>query len=772
MDDRAKCSRLGRSLPDATETECRPKLGACLELLGDSRRRIITDLSPQQRSRFTKALNREPSGEPLNLVPGTFMLPIAHRALRYFTASVAALMLASPLRAAETAASPLPLKRVVLFNSGVGFFDREAEIEGDARLDLKFNVGDINDLLKSMVLQDFGGGKISTVTYGSMDPITKTLKTFAIDLTDNPSLAQLLDQARGEQVEIDAPNAMQGAILGVEKRKRKAGDEAFESEYLNLLTDEGLRSVPLVEVGRIKLLNPQLDAELRQALTVLALGHATDKKTVTLNFLGNGKRPVHVGYVQQAPIWKTSYRLVLKADEKPFLQGWAIVENTTEEDWQDVSLTLVSGRPISFVMNLYQPLYVPRPLVEPELFASLRPQVYGQDLAKREEEFLKQAGADGPRLSRAAGRRMAESAPAAPAPAAAGGFGFFGGRAGAMGAEAMYQLDAQRGVQSMAQAGDVGELFQYVIDTPVDLPRQQSAMLPIVNGSVEGEKVSIFNPAVQAKHPLNGLRLKNSTELHLMQGPITVFDGGAYAGDARIEDLPPGSERLISYALDLDTEVAQEGKPSPEQLVSVRIVKGVLESTRKYQRSQHYTIKNSGGKSKQVLVEYPHDPSWKLTAPQKPAETTRDLYRFAVTAEPGKTAKLEVAEEQVVSQQVAMTNLDDGMIQFYLHAKVVSDQVKQALAELVRRKSDINDLTTRQQQLEQQINVIGQEQARIRENMAQLDRKSDLYNRYVKKFGAQEDEVEKLRQQIGEIKAELKTKQKALDDYLAGLDLK
>ena len=148
-------------------------------------------------------------------------------------------------------------------------------------------------------------------------------------------------------------------------------NDVVETEYLNLLTGDGLRSVPLASVGRIKLTNEKLDGELRQALAVLALGHATDKKTVTLNFTGQGKRPVQVGYIQQAPIWKTSYRLVLADKDAPFLQGWAIVENTTEDDWKDVRLTLVSGRPISFVMNLYQPLYVPRPVVEPELFASL-----------------------------------------------------------------------------------------------------------------------------------------------------------------------------------------------------------------------------------------------------------------------------------------------------------------------------------------------------------------------------------------------------------------
>src|SRR5204862_3686664 len=144
---------------------------------------------------------------------------------------------------------------------------------------------------------------------------------------------------------------------------------------------------------------------------------------------------------------------------------------------------------------------------------------------------------------------------------------------------------------------------QYEIAMPVTLPRQQSAMLPIVNDSVKGEKVSIYNQSVQAKHPLNGLRLKNSTDLHLMQGPITVFDGGAYAGDAKIEDLQPGTERLISYAIDLDTEVAPTTKGQPEQMISVRLAKGVLFTDYRYGRTQEYIIKNSGKKAKKVLVE-------------------------------------------------------------------------------------------------------------------------------------------------------------------------
>ncbi|HWL75081.1 MAG TPA: hypothetical protein VNQ74_14520, partial [Burkholderiaceae bacterium] len=325
------------------------------------------------------------------------------------------------------------------------------------------------------------------------------------------------------------------------------------------------------------------------------------------------------------------------------------------------------------------------------------------------------------------------------------------------------------GVSSVAQASDVGELFRYTIATPVTLPRQQSAMLPIVNESVEGEKLSIYNTSVHAKHPLNGLRLKNSTELHLMQGPVTVFDGGVYAGDARVEDLQPGTERLISYALDLDVEVAPETTGHPEQLVSVRIIKGVVHTARKYRREHKYTIKNSGDEDKQILVEQALEAGWNLVTPKEATEKTRDRYRFAVTAKPGKAEELKIAEEQTVHQEVALTNLDDGTIVFYVNSKVVSDDVKKALQEVLKRKAALNELVVKRQQLEQQIQIVDQEQARIRQNMERLDRNSDLYNRYVRKFGEQEDQVENLRTQIRELNEQEAKLRKSLDEYLAGL---
>jgi hypothetical protein len=680
------------------------------------------------------------------------------------------LAVAMPLAAYADGPQPsnLPLKRIVLFSSGVGFFEHVGRVTGDAKSEMKFKTADINDLLKSMVVQDLDGGQISTVTYGSKDPITKTLQGFAVDLTTNPTMAQLLQQLRGERIVVEAPNELSGVILGVEPRKTKLNDhETIETSVLNLLTDQGLRAVPLDTVGRLKLANEKLDAELRKALAVLASSHATDKKSVEISFLGKGARRVRVGYIQAAPIWKTTYRLVLAKDQKPLLQGWAIIENTSEEDWSNVNLTLISGRPISFTMDLYQPLYIPRPDVQLELYSSLRPQVYGADLAARGLRF--HAGYGGRE------RFAVAKAPAKPAELSDGRV-MAGSELVAYGMSSISGEDGsaakwKAGIQAAAQAGNVGNLFQYVIATPVSLPRQQSAMLPIANADVKGEKLSIYNAAVQPKHPLYGLRFTNTTDLYLMQGPITVFDGGVYAGDAKIEDVPPGAERLISYGLDLDTEVAPEVKNQPEEYLSIRLLKGVMLTDRRFVRSQEYTVKNSGKEAKTVLIEYPIDASWKLVLPENPTEKTRDLYRFAVEAKPGEPARLLVNEQRIEHQEVALNNLDDNAIRFYQSVKVVSEKVKAALAEIVKRKHDLQQLAAARQQHEQRIHRIKEDQDRVRQNMDRLDRTSELYKRYVKKFTDQEEEVSKLNEQIASLAEQEAAQQKSLDEYLMGLDL-
>jgi hypothetical protein len=286
-------------------------------------------------------------------------------------------------------AQKLPITQVVLFNSGVGYFHRSGEVEGEARVDLQFSAADINDLIKSLIVHDAQGQTVP-LRYDSQEPIEKTLKSFAIDLSSNPSYGQILNQMRGQKVELTLqtnnpalnglPGSLTGTIVGMETAHRPHSPTApgvSEMELLNLACAEGLRSVPLSAVQRVRFLNPAVENELRRALEVVAVGHDSLKKTVHLGFRGEGRREVKVGYVVENPIWKTSYRLVKGDNGKWRLQAWANVENTSDDDWNDIKLTLVSSRPISFQMDLYPPLFIPRPTVEPALFASLRPPTYG-----------------------------------------------------------------------------------------------------------------------------------------------------------------------------------------------------------------------------------------------------------------------------------------------------------------------------------------------------------------------------------------------------------
>lgn len=661
----------------------------------------------------------------------------------------ALLMQASILTAQGEAESTIPLSRVALFSSGVGYFQRDGHVEGNSTVELKFVTSQINDILKSLILRDFDGGNISRVNFSSRDPLAKTLKSFTIDLADNPGLAAILNQARGEAVELTTSEKIEGRILGVERVQ-----ELEEQGYnINLITARGLQSIRLVEVTEIRFLKPSLEEELHKALSLIAEEHNRDKKNVVLHFTGQGKRRVSIGYLVETPVWKTSYRLVLGDNNSHFLQGWAIVENTTDEDWQDVELSLVSGEPISFTMDLYRPIYLRRPHVELDIRGSVQSQVYDDDLGY---------GADAEEL-------IAESAPPA----------MFDRRMAAKKSLAYsreeQEMDLTKGVESAARAGTTGEFYQYRIKAPVTIARQESAMLPIVSREIEGERISIYNEGVYDRHPLNGLLLKNSTEIYLTGGPITVFDQGTYAGDSRILLIPPGGERLISYSVDLDTEVKVERKTKGDTMVSVKIIHGNLFSKSIRRRELTYIIKNRGARERTILLEQPVDPGWQLATPAKAEERTRSHYRFKVkvgAAGGGNSEKsFKVVEEKSLSQTIVLSNMSSKNIEFYLKAEVISKKVKDALAKLSSMKARLYSTEAEIKKLQQRYRVISTDQKRIRDNMYQLNENSKLYKRYVATLSEQEDEINNLLVRIEELENQQREEQDAVNQYLLSLDV-
>ncbi len=748
-----------------------------------------------------------------------------------------------PNGSAKAPPPPLPIAHVVLFSSGVGYFQREGEVDGNARVDLTFPGTDVNDLLKSLVLQDKGGGRVSTISYDSPDPIEKTLKSFALDLTYNPSFGQLLNQARGEKVEVTMqqsnagqPGTLSGVILGMESQHQPHGKDLLaEVEMLNLLCAEGVRSVPLTQVQRLRFLDPALESELRRALEVLATRHDSQKKVVSLTFNGEGKRAVKVGYVVENPIWKTSYRLVIEDNGKAFLQGWAVVENTSDDDWKDVHMALVSGRPISFQMNLYDPLFIPRPKVEPELFASLRPPTFGgamtgpgQPVAGVPPGAGFPGGGGNPNFN--PGYFANNSAPVNRYNLAiqmnqlgglGGQFGQQGGLGGQFGLQggqgglgqnvmiangtsntinnndnykltyeqlqqrrqqqqegkeraksigsSLSAINLKEGVTSVASAEEVGDYFKYVINEKVTLPRQKSALLPIVNDAVEAGRVSIFNESVQSKFPLLGLRFKNTSGQSLMQGPITVYEGNTYAGDARVMDLQPNEERLVAYAVDQGTEVKVEGRSAPQQLVAVKVVKGAVLATHKLRETKTYLVKNRSAQERTLIIEHPVRPDWKLVAPEKPSERSREVYRFEVKVPAGKSLTHNVVEEQSRVDHVAIGSGDDKTVRVFLSSSVVADKVKEALQKALVMRAKLSDTQRELGQLQGQLKAITEDQVRLRANFERLPPTSEAYKRYLKKFDSQETEIEDLQARIKKLQDTEKGQQKEYEDYLAAL---
>ncbi len=735
----------------------------------------------------------------------------------------------------------LPLTRVVLYNAGIAYFHREGEVTDSARLDLKFDEGDINDLLKSLVLTDKDGGKVRAVTYDNRVPVEFTLKGFAIDVTENPTMGQLLHQLRGEKVEVTdrAGVATTGRIVSVE-RPPVPPMGTDPGELLNVLTEDGLQTVELKQLKKTKLLRPELQAEFVKALETLAGAKGDNKKAVSVVFSGNGKRKVAVGYVTEAPLWKPSYRLTVDEKGATRMQGWASIENTTDEDWVNVKVGLVAGRPMTFQMDMYDPLFVPRPTVEPDLFASLRPPMYQGGLNPLNPGIAMggMAGMQaGGVIGFGGGQFGAQNLGAGGQNAgfnglnqnlgAGGGFTSFGGgqlgQFGQLGGQFGFQgglysnvpgylprvprpplrdlygerlsfaeyVNRTRGNPTAPRDGDperpkpvrdpldreagalaaadskLGDMFEYTIDEPITLARQKSAMLPLLNEPVEGSRVSIYNASTLAKHPLLGLKLTNKTKLHLAQGPVAVYDGGTFAGDAQLPDLKPGETRLVSYAIDLGTEVVEESAAEQVTLAGLKVANGSVRAEFTRVLTKKYLIRNRNAIDRTVIVEHAIA-GRKLLAPEKPADRTRDHYRFEVPVKAGALATFEVSEEAARLDALALAGTDartTDALALYAKRPDTKPAVRDLLTRVIAMREKVaearRDIETEQAALK----AIADDQDRIRKNMEKAPKESDAFKRYLKKFDEQETQIEKHQARVKELLADKERHEKALREF-------
>ena len=679
-----------------------------------------------------------------------------------------------------TPPSPLPVKAVTVFTSGVSFTLREGMVDGDATVPLSFRTTQINDILKSMVLLDTNG-TVQPATLATKDPVGRTLQSFAVDVTQPMGRAELLNRLRGTQVKLgytppkgDA-RTVEGQIVSVETKSVPGnGNTPGELiETLLLLGDSGLISVNLQYLDTLAFVDERIQKEFQQALGLLA-GSADDRKRqIVLRFDGKSKRTVRVGYVTESPVWKVSYRVLIgdadlagKGDTDPFLQGWALVENTTDEDWTNVKLSLVSGRPVSFIQDLYQPLYVPRPTVAPDFIGSPLPQFSEVAVDSLETLSLNRSVAPN---GRGAGRGGGFGG---------GGMGGMGGGFGGAGAPTAKMdasapvglnfMEMRESVASQASGDTAGELFRYDISALVNLPRQQAAMIPIVTESIKAKKISIYNANTNAIYPMNGVSLTNSTSLFLKAGPATFFDSGTYAGDGRIPDMPAKSNRVITYALDQAVRVDRGNAQGSSTEVDVNVARGVMIIQRRELLEQPYSIKNEGSTAKTVWIEHPRDDNYTLVAPKDPQEKTPGFLRFEVDAPAAKTSTLTVKTQRLVSEEVGLLDGALDRILYYSNKPSgVSPGVKAILAKVLMQRQTVQNIQSQLAEKQAEIDAVGVDQDRIRKNMASLDKSDSLYKRYVNELEMQENSLVALRKTITELRGKLGTAERDLRAFIS-----
>lgn len=652
---------------------------------------------------------------------------------------------AAPRPTAPAGGADLPVREVVLFSSGVGFVRHLGQVQGDQTVTLFFRDQEVNDLLKSAVVQDWDGGTVRAIRYPSQDPLGRVLSSYSIDLSRVDSLRELLDDARGEPVVVDAPSvadaALRGTLFAVDQRPDEQG---VMRDVVVIMGATGLQSVGLDAVRSVQFTDGQLQSDLEQALATIAGGRQTDKKPVRFEFTGSGTRRVAIAYVREMPVWKTTYRLLLDDDGAregtAQLQGWGIAENTTDQDWVDVSLAFVAGQPISFAMNLLDPVYVRRPVVEVAQAPSIAAPEYETAL-----RAAPSARASAPMATEAAdlGLLRADRLPATEASAAG----------------------------SRAEAAQAGGFFQYRIDEPVSVPRHQSAMIPIVDAQVSVEQVSIYDRSVLAANPLRGVILENTTGLHLAAGPVTVIRDDGYGGDARFADLLPGQRRQLSFAVDIDLLVNTEQSAEPEQITRVAIRNGVLTTTRLRRMATTYTAANSAAESRTLIVEHPRTSGWELSTPAQAWETTPTRYRLRMSVPAGDTASLRVVEERTDREEVALLDVQSSRLLLYVSQDQISAAVRQALERIVAMRNDLADLTNQRRELETQINDIYRAQERISRNMESLDHDSALYTRYLEELTEQEDRLDILDEQIARLRTAEQAKQTEIREFISSIEI-
>ena len=657
----------------------------------------------------------------------------------------------------------LPIRKVVLYKHGVGYFERRGEVDGDAALDLHFRASEMNDVLKSLTTLDLTSGHIASISYESTTPMERQLEDIAIRLPDDNAVSGLLAEVKGARVAVEvAGERVEGLVMGIETVDRQVDDAVVSQRHLALLIDgTSLRSFDLQAVAHLEFLDEELRADLQHLLQVLIDAKRKDLKRLTVFAQGEGTREILAAYIVETPVWKTSYRVLLGGEE-PLIQGWALVDNPQDEDWVDVELSLVAGLPISFVHDLYSPRYKRRPVVEVDEEEAYAPPMLEDAVSEEWDAFGAEEADAAPASAQA--RRRSSAGVAAPR---------------AMRLEAHEEQVLERGaararsVQVQTRTVEVGDLFEYAIENPVSVKRNQSALVPILQGPFEGRRVAVYNAAVRERNPLSAILFHNTTGMTLEGGPLTVLEDEAYVGESMLETMKPAEERLVPYSVELGCTVTIDHQSRREDVRKVKIVDGALHVWRYRIRETAYVIRSKKDEELDLVLEHPFAHGWALVDTPKPYEQTDNHYRFRLPVPAGETVRTVVREMGDEERRFSLSNLDAATLGLWVQERYVDADTEGVLSALIGLSQVMARLGSRIQDNEKRIAALFADQERQRENLKALgdsQQERGLRERYVKELTSAEERLASLRAEIERWTGERRKVEKELKERLHGVE--
>lgn len=756
-------------------------------------------------------------------------------------------------------ASRLPVKRVVLYKNGVGYFEHSAKVHGDQELGIDFTTAQLNDVLKSLTVVDLGDGRISGVRYNSIAPLGERLKALRLPFGEQVTRTDFLTALRGSRVEVRSKSeSAVGRLLSVEQQERTTDSgTTYQATLFSILTDIGeMKNFELGPAVSVRLAERDLNDEVGRYLNLVGSSRARDLRRMTISATGSGDRDIFVSYISEVPVWKSTYRIILpeKASDKPLLQGWAIVDNTIGEDWKEVQLSLIAGAPQSFIQDISLPLYARRPVVPLPESAMLTPQTHEATEMDRMEQYAKLSspppvsagvvggvpggvpggrggGVIGGILSGPSGQLeglVLDASGAAVSGAtvtARGQQGF--SQSATTDSNGHYQLSLTTGTYDVtvesrgfssynartyvgvsrptelnatlqvgstnetvtvsaesaeispeAQAGQVGDYFEYNLKQKITINKNQSALVPILQSRIEAEKVTLWSSKDDDDNehlPLRAVWIKNTSGQVLDSGTFNVLEGGTFAGEGVLQSIHPNERRLLSYAADTAVHVTEEDESSNQPYSRVKIVKGLMILTQEERDKAKFHIRNADKDARVVVLEIPAQDGWTLTKDTpKPEETTASFHRFRVPVEGGKTAELAVESVHPQAVQYALTNLDSNLVAILGRQQRITPALQQVFDQVLAQRTKLSGLDQQMIQRRQETDQISADQNRIRENMKALKGSAEekaLVQRYTGEMNRQEDRLAAIRTELDDLQKKRNDAAAELDRMVMGVNI-